>query len=358
MMHVAYLQQALELAKIRRGFCSPNPAVGAIIVNEAGEILATGYHLGAGHAHAEVDALQKLNDKAKDATIYITLEPCCHWGRTPPCTDAIIQSGIKKVFYAMKDPNPIVSGKSKMILAKENIFCEHIEIPEITAFYQSYHYWQQTKKPFVTGKIALSLDGKIAGKKGEPIQITGDALKELTYEHRKKSDAILTTAKTIISDDPQMNVRGAETIAKPIYILDRELKISLNAKIFSTAKSVTLFHGKNVAPERLEMFLQHNIRCIEIPVVDEKLNLLRVMEEIGKDGIQDLWVEAGGTCFAEMAKQHLLHKMLIYVAPRWLGFGLEAFPPGFSLNYPLESISWKKVGHDAVCEINAVFKNC
>src|SRR5579872_350780 len=151
-----FLRQALELAKIRRGFCSPNPSVGAVIVSETGDVLATGYHFAAGHAHAEVDALQKLNGKAKNAIIYITLEPCCHWGRTPPCTDAIIQAGIKQVIYGFMDPNPMVSGKSKTILAKENILCDYVEVPEITEFYASYRYWHQTKKPFVTAKIALS----------------------------------------------------------------------------------------------------------------------------------------------------------------------------------------------------------
>lgn len=349
-----FLRQALELATIQRGFCSPNPSVGAIIVNDAGDILATGYHLGAGHAHAEVDALKKLNGKAKDATIYITLEPCCHFGRTPPCTDAIIQSGIKKVIYGYRDPNPIVSGKSAAILAAKNILCEHVAIPEITEFYNSYRHWHLTQKPFVTAKIALSLDGKIAQQNGDPTQITGPALKELTYQYRKKSDAILTTAKTINFDNPQLNVRGDKTIAKPIYILDRELKISLDAKIFSTAKSVTLFHAKNVDKQKLDQFIQQNIRCVAVEEEQNKLNLTAVIEQIGKDGIHDLWIEAGGTCFAAFAKQKLLQKMLIYVAPRWFGVGQKAFDNDFSLDISQSTISWQQVGNDVVCEIRAL----
>ncbi len=343
-----FLHQALELAKIRRGFCAPNPSVGAVIVSPTGEVLATGYHLGAGQAHAEVDALKKLNGRAEGATIYITLEPCCHWGRTPPCTDAIIQAGIKHVVYGLTDPNPIVSGKSKMILAEKNISCEYVYLPEIAAFYASYCHWHQTKKPFVTAKIAMTLDGKIAGKNGEPLSITGPATKKLTHQYRKNSDAILTTAKTVICDDPQLNVRDEETIAKPIYILDRELKTPLDALIFRTAKSVTLFHEKNIAQSLLEKYLQKNIRCIAVDADQEKLNLTAIIEHIGKDGVHDLWIEAGGTCFSAFARQQLLQKMILYVAPRWLGAGLDAFDRSFSLDIPSARVAWQQVGSDAV----------
>lgn len=350
-MNSDYLRQALELAKIKRGFCSPNPSVGAVIVSEKDGILATGYHLGAGHVHAEVDALNKLNGKAHGATIYITLEPCCHWGRTPPCTEAIIKAGIKQVVYGFEDPNPLVSGKSKAILAEQNILCEYWPIPEITDFYQSYQYWQQTQKPFVTAKIALSLDGKIAGERGEPLAITGDALKELTYQYRKQSDAILTSAKTITNDNPQMNVRGAEIIAKPVYILDRQLKLSMDYQIFATAKSITLFHDENIDKASLDKFSQKNIRCIAIEAKDTKLNLAAVIKQIGQDGVHDLWVEAGGICFSELAKQNLIQQMLIYVAPRWIGSGLNAFDNNFKLDPSQATVKWLQAGMDAVCQI-------
>ncbi len=347
-----FLLQALDLAKIRRGFCAPNPSVGAVIVSETGEVLATGYHLGAGHPHAEADALKKLNGKAPNATIYITLEPCCHFGRTPPCTDAIIQSGIKHVVYGFTDPNPIVSGKSKAILAKANISAEHIAIPEITAFYESYHHWHRTQKPFITAKIALSLNGKIAGENGEPIQFTGPELKEMTYVCRKQSDAILTTAKTIICDDPQMNVRGAEVIAKPLYILDRELKLPLHAKIFGTAKSITVFHAENAPETQLKKLNEKNVRCIAIDTEQNQLNLTAIIKQIGKDGVHDLWVEAGGACFSALVKQKLAQKLLLYLAPRWIPSGLTAFDKDFFLDMSSTTISWQQIGNDAMCQID------
>ncbi|HSW69521.1 MAG TPA: bifunctional diaminohydroxyphosphoribosylaminopyrimidine deaminase/5-amino-6-(5-phosphoribosylamino)uracil reductase RibD [Gammaproteobacteria bacterium] len=351
MTHTHFLLQALDLAKIQRGFCSPNPSVGAVIVDPQGKVLATGYHTGPGHAHAEVDALKKLNGKANGATIYITLEPCCHWGRTPPCTDAIIKSGIKHVIYAFTDPNPIVSGKSKALLAAENISCEHFPVQEIAAFYESYKHWHINKTPFVTAKIALTLDGKIAGEKGEPISITGPELKEFTYESRKRADAILTTVKTIISDDPQMNVRGAETIAKPVYILDRELKLPLHAKIFETAKSITLFYAKDASEHQLKPLLEKNVRCIAMNTEHNRFNFASIIEQIGKDGVHDLWVEAGGECFSEFVKQKLLQKILIYIAPRSLGLGLNAFKENLFAELTSVKVSWHQMGNDVMCQM-------
>jgi diaminohydroxyphosphoribosylaminopyrimidine deaminase/5-amino-6-(5-phosphoribosylamino)uracil reductase len=230
-----YLCAALTQAQVNRGFCSPNPAVGAIIVKDH-KVLATGFHLGPGTHHAEVDAIKKLSPaETAGATIYISLEPCCHFGRTPPCTDALIQAGIKRVVYGYEDPNPLVKGKSQSLLQAANISCDYLPIAEIDAFYQSYSHWHLTKMPFITAKIALTLDGKMAGKLGQPIAITGPALQEFTHQSRKLSDAILTTAETILKDDPQLNIRLKNTIfTKPIYILDRQLKVSPEARIFST----------------------------------------------------------------------------------------------------------------------------
>lgn len=346
---ISYLKQTLELARTRRGFCAPNPPVGALIVRD-GQVIATGYHFGAGFPHAEVEALKKVDNKAPEATIYVSLEPCCHWGRTPPCTDALIKANVKRVIYGYRDPNPIVSGKGEAALIAAGIACEYIAVPEIDAFYQSYQHWHRTKTPFITAKIAVSLDGKIAGKQGEPIQITGQALKEFTHQQRKDSDAILTTAKTIILDNPQMNVRlQSETIAKPIYILDSELNLPLDAKLFETAKSITVFHAKRAANERQQALTELGVRCISVEE-NEGLNLNQVIEFIGKDGIHDLWVEAGGKCFAAFVNQKLVQRAFIYIAPWVMGEGMPAFTETLDLrNYPIQS---KQYGKDVLCEIH------
>lgn len=313
-----YLHLALKEAKKGRGFCAPNPAVGAIIVKN-NEVIATGFHQGPGTKHAEIVALDEIGSDAQGATLYVTLEPCCHFGRTPPCVDRIIQSGIKEVYFAYQDPNPLVKGQGAQKLIDAHIKCEQITIPEIDYFYQSYTYWTKTKLPFVTAKLALSLDGKIAGKNGERVQITGPELQQFTHANRFQSDAILTTARTIQIDNPQMNVRVQDKIiSKPIYILDRTLKISDDKLIFQTAGNIVLFHEKNVSATRLEELKSRNIDCREIPAIENKLDLKLVLQSIGADGCHDLWVEAGSNCFEAFLTQELLQQAFIYIAPKIL----------------------------------------
>lgn len=354
-----FLSQALKLAKVRAGFCAPNPSVGALIINSQEEIIASGYHFKAGMPHAEVEALKALNDPstAIDGTLYVTLEPCCHWGKTPPCTDILIKSGIKRVVYGYKDPNPIVAGKGADILQASGIRCDYLPHPEIQLFYSAYHHWTLTKKPLITAKIAMTLNGKIAGPHGERIQITGKQSQEFTHYHRKISDAILTTAKTIICDDPQLNVRYQnEIISKPIYIIDSELKTPLSATIFSTSKSITLFYKKSADPAKKYLLEAKGAKCIEIDDTSERLS--QMINTIGSDGMHNLWVEAGGTLFSALLKKQLAQRVLIYIAPQWLEHGKLAFPDNFSFKPTLHhTIQWTPMGNDAVCEIRKIFLN-
>ncbi|MCE3239348.1 MAG: ribD [Gammaproteobacteria bacterium] len=346
-----YLIQALELAKLRRGFCAPNPAVGAVITLED-KVLATGYHFAAGSLHAEIDALQKLNSKAIGATIYVTLEPCCHWGKTPPCTDALIHAGIKRVVYGYRDPNPSVGDKSAVLLQAKGISCEHIALPEIDEFYESYQYWHHKKMPFVTAKIALSLDGKIAGKLGKRIQITGQALQKFTHAARKTTDAILTTVKTIMCDDPKLNARETnETIAKPLYILDSKLQLSPLMTVFKTAQSLTVFYAEDTQ-NQLQKLTDLGVRCIQLNKSIQGVDLHQVIKAIGQEGIHDLWVEAGGKCFSALVMEKLVQRALIYIAPRWIGEGQAAFADHFSLDLAGCKIHWQQVGNDALCDIH------
>ncbi|MEO8401390.1 MAG: bifunctional diaminohydroxyphosphoribosylaminopyrimidine deaminase/5-amino-6-(5-phosphoribosylamino)uracil reductase RibD [Gammaproteobacteria bacterium] len=348
-----FLKQALDLAKLRRGFTSPNPSVGAILVNREGQIIGSGYHQGPGSPHAEIIALQSLTESPENSTLYVTLEPCCHIGRTPPCTDAIVNANIGRVVYGYRDPNPIVSGEGAALLTTAEIRCEHIMLPEINLFYQSYDYWQRTHKPFITAKLAMSLDGKIAGEAGERKQITGRELQIFTHQMRKTSDAILTTAKTIIQDNPQLNIRLENTvIAKPLYILDRQLTCPLDAAIFTTAQSITVFHAVHADQEKREQLQAQGARCVVIDETPEGLNLIPIIEHIGNDGAHDLWVETGGKCLASFLKNNALQKLLLYIAPVWFGRGQSAFKPGFSIDLTDFSGSWQQIGPDSVLEID------
>jgi diaminohydroxyphosphoribosylaminopyrimidine deaminase/5-amino-6-(5-phosphoribosylamino)uracil reductase len=354
-MHEIFLKQALTLAELRKGHCAPNPSVGAMIVKDD-KVLATGYHWGAGHPHAEVMALNQLSPSLScNADLYVTLEPCCHHGKTPPCTDAIIQSGIARVFYGLKDPDMRVSSKGVAALLAAGIACVHLPIPEIERFYQSYSYWQIYQKPYVTAKLALSFDGKIAGAHGKPVKISNTIADEFTHQRRKWADALLTTARTVYHDDPQLNVRlPAGLLQKPVYVLDRTLSISDKAKIFTTAERLTLFHSDKVGEDKISHYQNKGAICIPVPEMGAK-NLLSwesILNEIGKAGVQDLWVEAGATCFESLALANCLQQAYLYFSPVYVGFeGISAFSTMQNLFAKVQKSGWKILGQDAVCRL-------
>lgn len=346
--HAYFLELALREAQKRRGFCAPNPAVGAIVVKD-NQVLATGYHFAAGYPHAEVEALKHLDlEQTQGATLYVTLEPCSHYGRTPPCTHLLIEKKINAVYYGYKDPNPMVSGRGAAQLQAAGMICQHIPSPQIDEFYQSYHDWIQYQLPRVTAKLAMSLNGKIAGKNGERITLTGEALQRYTHQWRKQSDAILTTCKTILYDNPQLNIRLNDSCyQKPIYILDRYLTLPSTAQIFDTAEKLTVFYQKeiNTFPD---YYRQKKVRCVAVEQEDSKLNLQQILKIIGQDGVHDLWLEAGGQCFQSLLLQGLLYRAIIYIAPRWLDDTMQsAFNTGLDLTQ-FGSIHWEGVGEDVV----------
>lgn len=348
-----YLIKALEQAQTRRGFCSPNPAVGAVLV-QGERIVGVGCHFACGHPHAEVEALRIAGLAARGATAYVTLEPCRHTGRTPPCTQALIDAGIARVVYAFEDPNPSMAGQSAAILRAAGIACEKLEIPEITAFYASYKHWWQTRRPFVTAKLAISLDGKIADPNGKPVALTGPLLQARTFLGRQQADALLTTVRTIIQDDPRLNVRlSAETMPKPLYVLDTHLDFPSTAQVLKTCNPITLLHGPQADPARVTALTALGLYCRELPLtVMGLLDLGAALDLIGADGWHDLWVEAGGRCFSAFIAAGLVGRGIIYLAPKILG--AKALP-GFDLLDelpPAKTQAWEIVGEDIVLNLN------
>lgn len=358
-MHINFLKQALDLAKIRKGYCAPNPAVGAVIVQN-NQVLATGYHWGVGYPHAEVEALKKLPRSNEGGVtdgvdFYITLEPCCHQGKTPPCTTAIIQNKISRVFYGLKDPDKRVSGQGAATLESAGIPCIHLPLPEIDHFYQEYCYWQKHRRPYVTAKLALSIDGKIAGPNGAPVKISGPLADQFTQEQRKLADALFTTARTVCQDNPRLNVRLAEeTIKKPVYILDRTLSIPHSSQIFETAQRVILFHGSQVREEKILGYQKKGAICIKM-VDDQEQDRVPwdfILEAIGNAGVQSLWVEAGGRCFESLVKGNYLQQAYLYYSTNYVGSeGLAAFADQENLFKQVKKIAWQILGEDAVCQL-------
>jgi len=353
--HTLYLRHALSLASSRRGYCAPNPAVGAVIVRD-GAIIGEGCHWARGQPHAEVVALHSLKAAAVGATLYVTLEPCCHFGLTPPCTQAILEAGITMVVYGYRDPNPIVAGEGHRVLAESGVHVVHWNLDEIDHFYNSYRYWQHYGRPWITAKIALSLDGKIAGPHGQRVAITGPELKQYTAECRQRSDAILTTAKTILKDDPFLGVqKGTARESKPLYILDRRLQLTSNYQIWQNTASITVFYSASNSGKISAELLDRGVVFVPITESGERLNLEAVFQYIGQDGKHDCWVEAGGILLTSLIESALAHELQVYCAPKWLGpeaqsaFGENAISfEGFAQK------QWFSKGEDVVCKMTRV----
>lgn len=320
-MHEHFLLMTLSLADSRKGFCAPNPAVGAVIVHQ-GEVVAKANHYAAGKAHAEQKAIELFLEKkliADDTTtLYVSLEPCNHWGKTPPCTDSIIHSGIKCVYFAYNDPNPIVANKNtKEILRAHGIECHYYPVSAVSRFYQSYHHWLIHKKPYITAKMAQSLDGKIAYKDGKRCFLSNPALNAFTHKQRKKTDVILTTARTVSHDNPYLNVRlgDEKPIAKNIAVIDADLSLSHDANIYHSAKELIIFYDEK------HPLTAKNDKANYIPINRDNngLALSPILAYLGERGFHDVWLEAGGKLFSIFLQQQLVNKAYLYVVPKFLG---------------------------------------
>ncbi len=350
--HFTYLSQALALAATRRGYCAPNPAVGAVIVKD-GIVIGEGSHLACGQPHAEIAALRSLKAPATGATLYVTLEPCCHFGRTPPCTHAIIDAGISSVIYGYQDPNPQVSGLGQQTLLEAGTLVEWFQLKEIDEFYTSYRHWQQHRTPWVTAKIALSLDGKIAGPQGQRVTITGPELKQHTANGRERSDAILTTAKTIIHDDPFLGVyKNGTRESKPLYILDRQLRLSPEYQIWQNTAAITVFYSAKNNVKLPPELLERGVAFVPIVEVAEGLDLEAVFQRIGQDGKHDCWVEAGGVLLESLVNADLIQDLQLYCAPKWLGPDSQsAFGGNSAIFDRFGSKQWIPMGEDVLCKM-------
>lgn len=277
MKHEQFMQRAIELALKGYGQTSPNPLVGAVLV-KGGKTIAEGYHKGAGQPHAEAAAIKNAKNKCKGATLYINLEPCCHFGRTPPCTDLIIRSGIKEVVYGMRDPNPVVNGKGLKKLKNAGIkvtgpvfedACLITNLPFVK--------WITTGTPFVTAKIAMTLDGKIADASGDSKWISSESSRHYAHVLRAGSDIVMVGANTAKKDKPKLNVR----------IKGYKGKQPLSLVIKSS-------RGK-------------------------KVDLKLVLKELGNAGFQSVLVEGGGKLHSDMIKRGLIDHFVIFIAPKLLG---------------------------------------
>jgi len=323
-----YMEQALSLAKLALGQVSPNPAVGAVVVKN-GVVVGQGYTQPPGSQHAEVVALKQAGEQAQSSVMYVTLEPCCHYGRTAPCSQAIIDAGVTEVHLAILDPNPIVSGRGKAQLEGEGIKIyvgEHEE--EAREINEAYTKFITTGLPFVTAKFAASLDGKIGTKSGDSKWISGGEARKYAHYLRYTADAIMAGVNTILADDPHLTCRcgerGGKSRKQPLrVIVDGRGRTPLAAQVFREPGKTLLALGKLLTPEDKETFTQAGAELLELPSKEGLVDLERLLKALGERGITSVLAEGGGTLLGSLFDYGLVDKITAFIAPIIIG-GKEA----------------------------------
>ncbi len=326
------MERAIHLARRARGTTSPNPSVGAVIVKD-GVVLGEGWTSPPGGPHAEIVALGQAGEAAAGAVLYSTMEPCCIWGKTPPCTDAIVAAGISAVHAATRDPNPRISGKGLEALGESGIMvsCGTRE-DEALVMYEAFSKHINTGLPFVTAKFAASLDGKIATRTGSSRWITGEAARQHVHEVRRGCDAIMAGVNTIVVDDPQLTVRwpdGALHTRQPLrVVLDSSGRTPPGAAIL-TQPGETLVVTVDMPADRAAALVKAGARVLTAPATrDGRVDLAWVLEHLGRQGIVDLIIEGGGTLLGSVFDAGLADKVSAYIAPSIVGGSSAPSPVG------------------------------
>ncbi|WP_102345035.1 bifunctional diaminohydroxyphosphoribosylaminopyrimidine deaminase/5-amino-6-(5-phosphoribosylamino)uracil reductase RibD [Bacillus sp. Marseille-P3661] len=314
-----YMRLAIELAANTKGQTSPNPLVGAVVVKN-NQIVGMGAHLKAGEPHAEVHAIHMAGEKAKNATIYVTLEPCSHHGRTPPCADLLIKNEVSRVVIASTDPNPLVAGKGIKKLRDAGIEVDvGVLKEEAEALNEVFFHYISTRTPYVTLKSATTLDGKIATVTGESKWITSEEARLDVHKYRHRHDAILVGVNTVIKDNPQLTTRLPLGGKNPIRIvLDTNLRIPEHAALLNDGCAPTwVVSGKNAPLEKIQLLKEKNIEMIQLPT--EKINIPSFLKAIAEKGISSLYVEGGAEINGSFIKEKAVNQVITYIAPKIIG---------------------------------------
>lgn len=322
-----YMARAFELARLGRFTTSPNPNVGCVIVRD-GKIVGEGYHLRAGEPHAEVHALRMAGDAARGATAYVTLEPCSHHGRTPPCADALVAAGIRRVVTAMQDPNPQVAGRGLYQLKQAGITVEHgLMLAEAEAVNLGFLKRMRTGFPYLQLKMATSLDGRTAMASGESKWITSPQARQDVQRFRAQSSAILSTSATVLADDPSLIVRWTELDADtqriyPELALRQPTRIILDSQNRVTPAHQVIRQPGDCWLARVDADQQHwpdNVDQLLLPRYGNGVDLVLLLMQLGKRKINSVWVEAGPQLAGALLQAGVVDELILYVAPKLLG---------------------------------------
>jgi len=322
-MDLAYLEMAYGLAEKARGWASPNPYVGAVVVR-SGRVIGYGYHERPGRPHAEAIALERAGRRARGSTLYVTLEPCVHWGRTPPCIEAVIQAAPKRVVISSLDPNPIVFQKGVRRLRAADIDVSVGLLKEKNAVVNESYIKHITRGvPFVTLKAALSLDGRMATRTGDSRWISSAEAREYAHLLRGEQDAIMVGIRTVLKDDPRLTVRHPHWAGKKIVriILDSALRLPLAARILTTLTEgkVIVFTTGGASSGKRAILEKKGVEVIEIPGRSGRLELPEVLARLGERGIASLLVEGGSRLLTAMIGANLADKLFLTMSPRLIG---------------------------------------
>lgn len=331
---VEYMQRAIELATLARGRTSPNPLVGAVIVKD-GKIIGEGYHKKAGTPHAEIHALDAAGNEARGATLYVSLEPCCHQGRTPPCTEAIIKSGIKRVVIATLDPNPKVAGGGWQRLKEAGIDAEYGLLQEAAAeLNEVFFKYIQSGLPYVALKTAMTLDGKIAAGSGDSRWITGPEARQYVHQLRNTYDAIMVGIGTVLADNPQLNTRLDESQGRdPIrIIIDNQLDLPLNSIIARSSREQPslVFCGNQIDEDKASELTRLGVEIIKTELENGLVPVQQVLTILAQREITSILVEGGAELNASLIEKGLVDKFYWFIAPKIIGGRKAKSPVGGS----------------------------
>ena len=322
---VDYMECAFSLAGLALGYTSPNPAVGAVVVRD-GVVVGLGHTQPPGCEHAEVMALQQAGERARGATMYVTMEPCCHQGRTPPCTKAIIEAGISEVHVALVDPNPLVAGKGLKQLEEAGVKTFVLKDDEkALEINEGYIKYITTGLPFVIAKFAMSLDGKIATHDGDSKWISSEESRKFVHNLRHIVDAVMVGANTIVVDDPQLSARGCsgrggKTKLQPLrVIVDGNGRTPLSAKVFKEPGKTLVVVAKPFDKKKYDGFKRAGAELVELKADGGLIDLAELLGVLGKRQVTSILVEGGNKLFGSLFDRGLVDKVLAFVSPIIIG---------------------------------------
>ncbi len=355
MFQEQFFREAIQLGEQGRGRCGINPFIGALLVKD-GRVIGRGYSQKCGKNHAEIEAILNAQESTEGADLYVTMEPCCHFGKTPPCTDAIVKAGIKRVYAGIKDPNPLVNGKGFEILKAAGIeVMSGFEEEKIKKQLEYYLTYRREHRPFIIMKNAVSLDSKIATGNGESQWISCPEARVYSHKLRQEAGAVLTGIETVLSDDPLLNVRLEDKV-EPVLriILDSRLRIPLDSKIVGTASEFPTIAFKRddySDPIKEKTLQEKNIQIKSVPPeTEEFLSLTHLIDELNKLELPVILIEAGPRICSSFIRAGLVDKLYYFIAPKLIGGNQSVFDDlgvdriAQSINIRIDSL--EKVGND------------